>query len=98
MAENHQALFDKELRPAISLYLSKEEMQETERAYQFADNFHQGQLRKSMEPYIIHPLEVAKILAEHKAPPSVLIAGLLHDSIEDTNADEKTIKRSLVLI
>jgi GTP pyrophosphokinase len=93
MAENHQALFDKELRPAISLYLSKEEMQETERAYQFADNFHQGQLRKSMEPYIIHPLEVAKILAEHKAPPSVLIAGLLHDSIEDTNADEKTIKK-----
>lgn len=93
MAENHQALFDKELRPAISLYLSKEEMQETERAYQFADNFHQGQLRKSMEPYIIHPLEVAKILAEHKAPLSVLIAGLLHDSIEDTNADEKTIKK-----
>ncbi|MCE5223675.1 bifunctional (p)ppGpp synthetase/guanosine-3',5'-bis(diphosphate) 3'-pyrophosphohydrolase [bacterium] len=93
MIEKHQALFDTELRPVLSLYLSKEEIQETERAFQFADNFHQGQLRKSMEPYIIHPLEVAKILAEHKAPISVLIAGLLHDSIEDTDADEKIIKK-----
>jgi GTP pyrophosphokinase len=93
MIEKHQALFDTELRPVLSLYLSKEEILETERAFQFADNFHQGQLRKSMEPYIIHPLEVAKILAEHKAPTSVLIAGLLHDSIEDTDADEKIIKK-----
>ena len=93
MIEKHQALFDTELRPVLSLYLSKEEILETERAFQFADNFHQGQLRKSMEPYIIHPLEVAKILAEHKTPITVLIAGLLHDSIEDTEADEKIIKK-----
>lgn len=93
ITENHQALFDTELKPIISQYLSKDELDYTERAFQFADNFHQGQLRKSMEPYIIHPLEVAKILAEHKVPISVLIAGLLHDSIEDTSADEKIIQK-----
>jgi guanosine-3',5'-bis(diphosphate) 3'-pyrophosphohydrolase len=89
---NNQVLFDKELKPLINNYMSIQEIDKVEEAFLFADKFHKGQLRKSMEPYIIHPLQVAKILAEHSAPLSIIIAGLLHDSIEDTQADEKIIK------
>lgn len=85
-------MFDKELKPLVSSYMSIQEVDKIEEAFLFADKFHKGQLRKSMEPYIIHPLQVAKILAEHSAPLSIIIAGLLHDSIEDTEADEKIIK------
>jgi guanosine-3',5'-bis(diphosphate) 3'-pyrophosphohydrolase len=89
---NNQGLFDNELKPLISVYMSPQEVDKVAEAFLFADKFHKGQLRKSMEPYIIHPLQVAKILAEHAAPVSIIIAGLLHDSIEDTEADEKIIK------
>ncbi len=53
-------------------------------AARFAANCHDGQLRKSGEPYIIHPLEVAKILISYGMDESCIIASLLHDVIEDT--------------
>lgn len=52
--------------------------------YQFAETFHEGQYRKSGEPYIIHPLHVSKILAEIGMDDKAIAAGLLHDVIEDT--------------
>ncbi len=53
-------------------------------AYYFAEKMHEGQIRGTGEPYIVHPLNVAYILAKFKSTPTVLIAGLLHDVIEDT--------------
>ncbi|MBM3274413.1 MAG: bifunctional (p)ppGpp synthetase/guanosine-3',5'-bis(diphosphate) 3'-pyrophosphohydrolase, partial [Candidatus Sericytochromatia bacterium] len=54
------------------------------RAFEFARNMHDGQVRKSQEPYIIHPYEVALILARLEADANTVAAGLLHDVIEDT--------------
>lgn len=53
------------------------------RAYAMAEVAHEGQHRKSGEPYIIHPLNVAHILAELSFEPAVIAAGLLHDVLED---------------
>ncbi|MDR2163841.1 MAG: bifunctional (p)ppGpp synthetase/guanosine-3',5'-bis(diphosphate) 3'-pyrophosphohydrolase [Clostridiales Family XIII bacterium] len=55
-----------------------------ERAYKKAEQMHEGQLRKSGEPYLMHPVEVAKILADLGMDERTIIAGLLHDSVEDT--------------
>ena len=57
---------------------------ELERAYKVAEKAHTGQLRKSGEPYITHPLAVSEILAEIGLGLETLIAALLHDTIEDT--------------
>ncbi|MEY4418341.1 MAG: hypothetical protein RIQ88_779 [Actinomycetota bacterium] len=55
-----------------------------EKAYQAAENAHQGQTRKSGDPYITHPVAVAQILAELGIGPAGLAAALLHDTVEDT--------------
>jgi GTP diphosphokinase / guanosine-3',5'-bis(diphosphate) 3'-diphosphatase len=54
------------------------------RAYRFAEKAHEGQKRASGEPYITHCIAVAAILAELRVPPAVVVAGLLHDTVEDT--------------
>ncbi|HYV06271.1 MAG TPA: RelA/SpoT family protein, partial [Blastocatellia bacterium] len=54
------------------------------RAYLFSARQHRGQIRKSGEPYLVHPLEVANILAELKLDPICVATGLLHDIVEDT--------------
>lgn len=64
----------------------KEEVERIKRALDFAEKAHAGQLRKSGEPYINHPFETAKILAEFKADTDTIVAGLLHDTIEDSEA------------
>jgi GTP diphosphokinase / guanosine-3',5'-bis(diphosphate) 3'-diphosphatase len=55
-----------------------------QRAYLFAERAHEGQKRASGEPYITHCLSVASILAELRVPSNMIIAGLLHDTVEDT--------------
>ncbi len=62
------------------------------RAYNFAENAHQGQYRKSGESYFIHPVEVATILIELRLDSSTVAAGLLHDVIEDTDYGYEKIK------
>jgi GTP pyrophosphokinase len=61
------------------------------RAWQFCASHHDGQLRASGEPYIIHPLEVAEVLTEMKLDATAIAAGLLHDSVEDTPATSEEI-------
>ena len=61
------------------------------RAYEFAKSQHEGQLRKSGEPYIIHPVQVAYILSTLGLDDSTICAALLHDVVEDTNVTKKDI-------
>ncbi len=61
------------------------------KAYVYSAKVHQGQIRKSGEPYLIHPLEVAGILAEMRLDESSVVTGLLHDTIEDTLATKEEI-------
>lgn len=61
------------------------------KAYDYADYMHYGQMRQSGEPYIIHPLNVAYILAELHADIDTICAGLLHDTLEDTKATKAEI-------
>lgn len=65
-------------------YLSNDQIKQVRRAYRFGAEAHEGQIRKSGEPYIQHPLEVANILAEMHMDHETLVAAMLHDVIEDT--------------
>ena len=62
-------------------------------AYYYADKMHNGVLRKSGEPYIIHPVAVAQILIDNNMDYSTIIAGLLHDVVEDTDQTLEDIER-----
>mgnify|MGYP000867449240 CR=1 FL=1 len=63
------------------------------RAYLFSAKEHRGQVRKSGEPYLVHPLEVANILADMQLDVSCVTTGLLHDIVEDTNIPIDTIEQ-----
>jgi GTP pyrophosphokinase len=62
------------------------------KAWDFCVKHHEGQIRASGEPYIIHPLEVAEVLAEMKMDATAIAAGLLHDAVEDTPATSEEIE------
>lgn len=68
-----------------SKYLNDEHVAFVRKAYEFAYNAHKEQVRKSGEPYIIHPIQVAGILANLEMDPATLAAGFLHDVVEDTS-------------
>ncbi len=63
------------------------------KAYEFSQKHHAGQTRASGEPYLVHPLEVALVLAEMKMDPIAVAAGLLHDSVEDTSVTIVDIRK-----
>ena len=86
--ERYQALEDK-----IRAYNPNLDTKRLFDAFSFADNAHSGQLRKSGEPYIIHPLAVAEIVAELELDTDSIIAALLHDTIEDTGATHEDIAK-----
>ncbi len=70
---------------------NSEEVKVVEKAYEYANVLHQGQMRQSGEPYISHPLNVAYILAEMHADKDTICAGLLHDTLEDTSIAKEDI-------
>ena len=72
------------LSDRLSSYLSTEQIKLVRRAYFYAEQAHTGQRRRSGEPYIIHPLAVANILADMRLDYQSLMAAMLHDVIEDT--------------
>ena len=69
---------------SLTSYLKDEEKKIIIKAFNFSEIAHKDQIRKSGDPYIIHPLEVAKILTSINLDASAIAAGLLHDTIEDT--------------
>ncbi|MFF4648744.1 RelA/SpoT family protein [Streptomyces sp. NPDC001380] len=71
----------------------KADLRDIERAYTVADRWHRGQKRKSGDPYITHPLAVTTILAELGMDAPTLMAGLLHDTVEDTDYGLDTLRR-----
>lgn len=80
----HEPVELKQLKEKILQYNPKSEWDRIIEAYLFAKDAHEGQKRHSGEPYIVHPLAVAEILTEVEADDKTIIAGLLHDVIEDT--------------
>ena len=74
----------RELISSVLKYHPSTDISMIEKAYKIASEAHQGQLRKSGEPYIIHPLCVAIILADLELDKETIVAGLLHDAVEDT--------------
>jgi guanosine-3',5'-bis(diphosphate) 3'-pyrophosphohydrolase len=73
-----------DLLERLSAHTSDEEREFLRRAYVFSALEHKGQVRHSGEPYLVHPLEVASILADMRLDPVAIAAGLLHDVVEDT--------------
>ena len=69
---------------SIKKYHPSDDLTMVQKAYEIADSAHKGQLRKSGEPYIVHPLSVAIILAQLELDKESIIAGILHDVVEDT--------------
>ena len=79
-----EVLYD-ELLDTIRRYHPSKDLSDIERAYKIAYDSHVGQFRKSGEPYIIHPICVAIILAQLELDKETIVAGLLHDVVEDTD-------------
>ena len=73
-----------ELQRLTSAYLSEPDQALLAKAFQFASEAHEGQCRKSGEPFVAHPVEVAIILADLRMDVETLCAALLHDTVEDT--------------
>ncbi len=81
------------LTKILEEYLPAPQISEVRRAYEFGAKMHAGQNRSSGEPYIYHPLAVAKILAEMRLDATTLCAAILHDVIEDTPVGKEEIAR-----
>ena len=78
----------------LESYLPKDEIDKIIQAFDFAEKAHEGQKRKSGHDFIIHPVEVATHLARLELDPTVIIAGLLHDVIEDTTFNSTDIENN----
>jgi GTP pyrophosphokinase len=75
----------------VSAYRPEGDLDVIKKAYVYSAKVHQGQIRKSGEPYLVHPLEVAGLLAELKLDEASIVTGLLHDTIEDTLATKEDV-------
>ena len=81
----------KEIEESILSYNKTADISLLEKAFDFAEKAHKGQKRKSGEPFFIHPVEVARMLAEMEMDMPSIIAGILHDVVEDTDITSKEI-------
>ncbi len=79
------------LGSTLDSYLSPEQVNLVKRAYYYAEQAHEGQRRRSGEPYVTHPLAVASILANMHMDHQSLMAAMLHDVIEDTGISKKAL-------
>jgi len=75
----------------VTTYHPDPDLDLIKKAYVYSAKVHQGQIRKTGEPYLVHPLEVAGLLAELKLDEASVVTGLLHDTIEDTLATKEEI-------
>ena len=92
MEDTYEISFN-EIRDLLNKeHYQEDDILELEQAFEFARNKHEGQFRVSEEPYIIHPMEVVKILVGLRADKHTLMAGFLHDILEDTNTTPDEIK------
>ncbi|MEC1720296.1 bifunctional (p)ppGpp synthetase/guanosine-3',5'-bis(diphosphate) 3'-pyrophosphohydrolase [Schinkia azotoformans] len=89
---NEQVLTIEQVLDLAGRYLPKEDVAFVEAAYKYAEAAHSEQYRKSGEPYIIHPIQVAGILAELEMDPVTVAAGFLHDVVEDTEVTLKDLE------
>ncbi|MDF2815590.1 MAG: (p)ppGpp synthetase [Paenibacillus sp.] len=82
-----------QLLERAAAYLKESDLKRIEVAYEFADKAHHGQVRKSGEPYILHPLAVADILVNMQMDVTSIIASLLHDVVEDTTVSLEAVEQ-----
>ena len=82
----------RDLLRMVRSYRPEEDIALIRKAYDFSEQHHKGQLRKSGELYLAHPLEVAILLAEMRLDATAIAAGLLHDAVEDTSVTVDEIK------
>jgi guanosine-3',5'-bis(diphosphate) 3'-pyrophosphohydrolase len=81
----------KQLSEKLAEYLTPSELKKVKEAYRFSDEKHLGQMRKSGEPYISHPIAVAEICAEWKLDAQAIMAALLHDLMEDQDVEKEEL-------
>ncbi|MCI9279161.1 bifunctional (p)ppGpp synthetase/guanosine-3',5'-bis(diphosphate) 3'-pyrophosphohydrolase [bacterium D16-50] len=97
MSDSHEFVNPEELYQelirCVHKYHPSDDISMIEKAYNTAADAHKDQFRKSGEPYIIHPLNVAIILAELELDKETIIAGILHDVVEDTVMSEEDLIR-----
>lgn len=91
---NEQVLTAEQVIDKARTYLPEEQIAFVEKAYLYAQNAHREQYRKSGEPYIIHPIQVAGILVDLEMDPSTIAGGFLHDVVEDTDVTLDDLKEA----
>ena len=82
------------LQEVTSSYLTQDEENLLELAFDFASRAHKGQCRKSGEPFIVHPVEVALILADLRMDAETLVAALIHDTVEDSDVTLEQVEET----
>ena len=90
--EQYVISFDEIKELLVEQKYNEEDIEELEKAFEFAKKLHSGQYRVSEEPYIIHPMEVVKILIGLRADKHTLMAGFLHDILEDTDTKPEELQ------
>lgn len=97
LSESHESILPdelfRELIRCVQKYHPSDDISNITKAYEIASRAHANQFRKSGEPYIIHPLNVAIILAELELDKETIIAGILHDVVEDTAMTDEDLRR-----
>jgi GTP diphosphokinase / guanosine-3',5'-bis(diphosphate) 3'-diphosphatase len=83
----------RELESKVREYRPKDDLAPLEKAFRFASKWHEGQMRSSGEPYMVHPLRVAHILADMRMDLVAMETGLLHDVVEDTSVTVDQVRK-----
>ena len=82
-----------ELMQEVQSYLEPDDVEFVKSSYEYAFLAHEGQTRKSGEPYIVHPISVSLRLAQLRLPADLIVAGLLHDTVEDCGIEVDDIRK-----